>query len=91
MLKSKKITHKPAKRMRKDNLKTDTATKPKTKQRKTFKQAYVEARDKVWAKKNARLKLHHSFKRSYREDYLRPLNVPGMVSHASLKYKVSLS
>ena len=88
MLKSKKITHKPAKRMRKDNLKTDTATKPKTKQRKTFKQAYVEARDKVWAKKNARLKLHHSFKRSYREDYLRPLNVPGMVSHAMSTLKI---
>lgn len=74
--------------MRKDSSKKTTASKPKTKQRKTFKQAYRDARDKVWAKKNARLRLHRSFKRSYREDYLRPLNVPGMVSHAMSTLKI---
>lgn len=83
---SKKIPKNP-KKMRKDNSKKPAA-KTEVKERKTFKQAYTEARDKVWAKKNARLKLHHSFKRSYREDYLRPLNVPGMVSHAMSTLKI---
>ena len=55
---------------------------------KSFKQAFVESRDKVWAKKNARLKLHHSFKRSYREDYQRPLEVPGLLVHAMSTLKI---
>lgn len=52
------------------------------KTRKSFKEAFRDSRDKVWAKKNERLKLHHSFKRSYREDYTRGLQAPGLVSHA---------
>ena len=65
-----------------------TEPKKTAKQRKTFKEAFNESRDKVWAKKNARLKLHHSFRRSYREDYIRPLDVPGMVSHAMSTLKI---
>lgn len=31
--------------------------------------------------------LHRSFRRSYREDYLRPLDTPGLLSHAMLTFK----
>ncbi len=58
------------------------------KPRKTFKQAFYETREKVWAKKRARLKLHHSFRRSYREDYVRGLKAPGLVSHATSTLKI---
>ena len=63
--------------------------KNKTKKpRKTFKQAFYDSREKVWAKKNERLKLHHSFKRSYREDYARGLQAPGLVAHAMSTLKI---
>jgi len=50
--------------------------------RKTFRQSFYHQRDKVWAKKAQRVKLHRSFKRSYHEDYDRPLNAPGQLSFA---------
>ncbi len=60
------------------------------KPRKTFKEAFYAQREKVWAKKRARLKLHHSFKRSYREDYVRGLQAPGLVAHAMSTLKIIL-
>ena len=63
--------------------------KSKTKKpRKSFKESFYATREKVWDKKRARLKLHHSFKRSYREDYVRPLRTPGLVAHAWMTLKV---
>lgn len=56
--------------------------------RKTFKEAFVAEREKIWNKKRSRVKLHHSFKRSYREDYVRPLKSPGLVSHAVTTLKI---
>lgn len=51
-----------------------------------FKAAFLEnykiAREKVWKQKRARVRLHQSFKRSYREDYVRKLSVPGLLHHA---------
>ena len=51
-----------------------------------FKAAFIEnykiAREKVWKQKRARVRLHQSFKRSYREDYVRKLSVPGLLHHA---------
>jgi len=58
------------------------------KTRKTFKEAYHSTRDKIWAKKSARLKLHRSFRRSYREDYVRGLQAPGLVAHAMSTLKI---
>lgn len=58
------------------------------KPRKSFKEAYYDSREKVWDKKRARVKLHHSFRRSYREDYQRELTVPGLVSHATTTLKI---
>lgn len=70
-------------------LKTEKTKKPKEKKpRKSFKEAYTDTRDKVWEKKRARVKLHHSFRRSYHEDYDRPLTVPGLVSHATSTLKI---
>jgi hypothetical protein len=55
---------------------------------KSFKEAFYAAREKIWDKKRARLKLHHSFKRSYREDYVRGLKAPGLVAHAVATLKI---
>lgn len=54
----------------------------------TMKEAFYATREKIWAKKRARLKLHHSFKRSYREDYVRGLQAPGLVAHATSTLKI---
>ena len=59
-----------------------------TQSRKSFKEAFVEARERIWNKKRARLRLHHSFKRSYREDYQRKLEAPGLVQHATSTLKI---
>ena len=77
--------------MSKKTAKKSKKTAEKTKsprQQKTFKEAFVEKREKVWNKKRARIKLHRSFKRSYREDYQRPLEAPGLVSHATSTLKI---
>ncbi len=55
---------------------------------KTFKQAFYDSREKVWAKKRQRVRLHRSFRRSYREDYKRGLKAPGLVSHALTSLKI---
>lgn len=64
---------------------------PKNKEkkpRKTMKEAFYASRNKIWTKKSARLKLHRSFKRSYREDYVRGLEAPGLVAHATSTLKI---
>lgn len=38
--------------------------------------------------KSRRVKLHKSFKRSYREDYVRELEVPGLMHHAVSTFKI---
>ena len=48
-----------------------------------FKDAYRKSRENIWQKKRARVRLHQSFKRSYREDYARKLSVPGLLHHAA--------
>ncbi len=53
-----------------------------------FKESFYATREKIWAKKRERLKLHHSFKRSYREDYARGLRAPGLVAHAMSTLKI---
>ena len=58
------------------------------KPRKSMKESFLATREKIWDKKRARLKLHHSFRRSYREDYGRGLKAPGLVSHAMSTLKI---
>lgn len=62
--------------------------KPAAKTRKTFKQAFYEKREKVWASRRSRVRLHRSFRRSYREDYQRGLQAPGLVQHAMTTLKI---
>ena len=47
-----------------------------------FSESFQKYREIIWNKKRARVRLHQSFKRSYREDYARKLNVPGLLHHA---------
>ena len=75
-------------RIAKSTKNTKKTKKPVKKTRKSFKQAFYEKREKIWNKKRARLKLHHSFKRSYREDYKRELEAPGLVQHAITTLKI---
>ncbi|MBR3320310.1 hypothetical protein IKG20_03345 [Candidatus Saccharibacteria bacterium] len=53
-----------------------------------FSKSYKETREKIWKKKRARVRLHQSFKRSYREDYARKLSVPGLLHHAGETFAV---
>ena len=53
-----------------------------------MKESFYATREKIWDKKRARLKLHHSFRRSYREDYDRGLRSPGLVVHAMSTMKI---
>ena len=90
---SKSKTKKPTKTAKttKTSKQTKEPKKPNKhnkKTYKTFKQAFYEKREKIWNKKRARLKLHHSFKRSYREDYHRELEAPGLVQHAMTTLKI---
>ena len=75
------------KKTAKKSKKTAENTKS-SRQHPTFKEAFVAKREKVWNKKRARVKLHRSFKRSYREDYHRPLEAPGLVAHATSTLKI---
>jgi len=56
--------------------------------RESFLTAYKAAREKMWKRKRARVRLHQSFKRSYREDYVRKLSVPGLLHHAGETFAV---
>lgn len=64
----------------------DSPTPDSTKRPSSFSSAFSAARAKIWQRKRLRalnhLKLHRSFRRSYREDYLRQLHVPGLLHHA---------
>ncbi|MBR0480476.1 hypothetical protein IJJ46_01490 [Candidatus Saccharibacteria bacterium] len=62
------------------------------KERKTFREAFRDSREKTWNKKlerrARRITLHKSFKRSYHEEYDRPLELPGLLSHAVTCFKL---
>ncbi|MBQ6510413.1 hypothetical protein IJI94_00360 [Candidatus Saccharibacteria bacterium] len=60
--------------------------KPKFKE--SFKASFQKNREKIWDRKRARVRLHQSFKRSYREDYTRELEVPGLLYHAMSAFKI---
>lgn len=52
----------------------------------SFKKAFLKqknsVRNKIWLKKSAKLRLHSSFRRSYKEEYRRDLVAPGYLRHA---------
>ena len=53
-----------------------------------FKQNFKKHKTKVWQRKNARFRPHKSFSRSYREDYVRSLPVPGLLHHTAGTFKM---
>lgn len=67
--------------------KTKKAARPQN-----FKEAFAAGREKAWQKKVKRREEtknpHQSFRRSYREDYYRPLDVPGLSAHAYNSFKI---
>lgn len=56
--------------------------------RETFGEKKSAVKDKIWQKKKDRIRLHTSFHRSYREDYERPLDIPGLVHHAMSTFQI---
>ena len=48
----------------------------------------VNINSKKKSEKKPRIKLHQSFKRSYREDYVRELNFPNLTTHAVDTFKI---
>lgn len=64
--------------------------KPRTPLRAKVKNLPKTIKEKIRARraKYSRVKLHKSFKRSYREDYARKLEVPGLMHHAVITFKV---
>ena len=53
----------------------------KKKRTKGFRVRFLELKGKLKEKRSKRVILHKSFKRSFREDYHRDLDVPGMMYH----------
>lgn len=51
-----------------------------------FKDAFIKAKNFVHSRKAANP--HRSFRRSYREDYDRPFEAPGLLSHAVTSFKI---
>ena len=84
---AKRPSRKPVKKapVKKPVAKEPEAKKPETKKqetKKTFKARFADFRAARKEVKKNRVKLHKSFRRSYREDYQRELEVPGMLAHA---------
>ena len=71
-------------------------TSPKERQNKLFREkfrnAFKEQRDKVWQgkleRRQRKVRLHRSFRRSYREDYNRSTELPGLMAHAFATLKI---
>ena len=73
------------------NSKAKTKKKKQSKQKKTniFKRLFEKLKAWIVSKKVPnRIKLHKSFRRSYREDYVRELEVPGLLAHAAHTLKI---
>ena len=63
-------------------------TKPKVKKDGKIKTFFVSAKKTIQEKRAKRIRLHKSFKRSYREDYRRDLEIPGIMHHIFATFKV---
>ena len=59
----------------------------KTDQRSTFSKKITAWKQKIHHARAKHVHLHKSFKRSYREDYMRQTSTPGLLSHAMITFK----
>lgn len=75
-----------------ERLLTAEKKSPKTKktkrERKGLKIRFLETKGKIKEKRHGRVRLHKSFRRSYREDYHRELEVPGIMYHIFATFRV---
>ncbi len=79
----------PKNRSKKGRTKAEKqAAKIEKRKHSSFWRAFYAQREKVWDERRERVKLHRSFKRSYREDYVRELKAPGLVSHARMTMRI---
>ena len=53
-----------------------------------LKLRHAKNKDKRALRRDTKVKLHKSFKRSYREDYERSTELPGLLSHANATFKI---
>lgn len=53
----------------------------------SFQTAFLKYRQHFWRRKTHRVNPHTSFRRSYREDYHRPLTIPGLASHTGSVFR----
>lgn len=60
----------------------------KKKRTKGFRVRFLELKGKLKEKRSKRVILHKSFKRSFREDYHRDLDVPGMMYHIMASFRM---
>lgn len=72
------------------SLKTTSKAKTKFKNSKIGRKI-TQQKTKIQAARAQHIHLHRSFKRSYREEYQRPLETPSLVSHAMLSFKTIFS
>lgn len=56
--------------------------------RQAFTSKFKATKAKFWQRKDLRLRLHSSFRLSHREDYQRSLEIPGLLHHAAITFKL---
>ena len=57
-------------------------------EKKSLKERYLEAKGKTKEKRAKRVQPHKSFRRSYREDYHRDIEVPGVMYHVFASFRM---
>ena len=57
-------------------------------EKKGLKVRFLETKGKVKEKRGERVRLHKTFRRSYREDYRREMEVPGIMYHIFATFKI---
>lgn len=60
----------------------------RTHEKKGFKVRFLELKSKIKEKRGERVRLHKSFRRSYREDYHRDIEVPGIMYHIFATFRI---
>ena len=60
----------------------------KAHEKKGLKVRFLELKSKVKEKRGERVRLHKSFRRSYREDYRRDIEVPGIMYHIFATFRI---
>ena len=82
---NKKASVSSSKKARSSDKKVRNESKTKPKKIRNF---FRRIKEKIQAKRKERINPHKSFRRSYREDYKRKTNVPGVMHHVFASFRV---